>query len=257
MPHTYTPTLPGVTGTNSSFRSLSVLVRRSGIRDSPTRAGKSNGRGHRTAPAPAKDVREGLTVEDLLQVRLVVVLVHALRERQLLDEEVAGGVEHLPLAEREVLVELEQVQVAEDLGDLEHGARLDLLHVLAIATVPGSRVDGDVLLLQDPVDHDDRLLVDERAQADRADLVDGDEDLHPVFHDFQYIERLALAGDVLVLDAHYLADTLPRVDGLVADLESLHRHAFYHDCLAASRSCLTVRHDEVKGRLLAAIFKSL
>src|SRR5438477_113586 len=32
-----------------------------------------------------------------------------------------------------------------------------------------------------------------------------------------------LAGDVLVLDPHHFADALPRVDGFVADLESLHR----------------------------------
>src|SRR5213075_528857 len=86
-------------------------------------------------------------------------------------------------------------------------------------------IDGDVLLLEDPVDLDDGLLVDERAQADRADLVDGDEDFHPVFHDLEDVEGLPLAGNVLVLDPHDLADSLARVDGLVTDLESLHRKA--------------------------------
>jgi len=37
------------------------------------------------------------------------------------------------------------------------------------------------------------------------------------------IRTTALAGNVLVLDPHDLADPLPRVDGFVTNLESLHR----------------------------------
>src|SRR5438046_595817 len=50
-----------------------------------------------------------------------------------------------------------------------------------------------------------------------------DQDLHSVFHDLEHVEGLPLTGDVLVLDAHHFADALARVDGLVTDLESLHR----------------------------------
>src|SRR6267143_3274348 len=161
------PTRPGATGTSSSLRSVRVFHTRCGMK-----ASKPTGASTSSVPAPAaKLFRSWSAVEDLLQVRLDVVLVHALRERELLDEEVAGGVEHLPLAEREVLVELEQVEVAQHFRDLEHGARLDLLHVLAIPAVPGGRIDGDVLLLEDPVDLDHGLFVDERAQPDRSDLV--------------------------------------------------------------------------------------
>src|ERR1700693_1706888 len=88
-------------------------------------------------------------VEDGLQIALDVVLVDALGEGELLDEQVPGGVEHLALAEAQILVELEEVQVAQDLRDLEHGAGLDLLHVLAVAAVPGGGIDRNVLLLQD------------------------------------------------------------------------------------------------------------
>src|SRR6267143_3752672 len=150
-----------------SLRSVRVFHTRCGITVSkPTGASTS------TVPAPAAKLSSSWSaVEDLLQVRLDVVFVDALRQRQLLDEEVARGVEHLPLTERKVLVELEQVEVAQHFRDLEHGARLDLLHVLAVAAVPGGRVDGDVLLLEDPVDLDHGLFVDERAQPDRSDLV--------------------------------------------------------------------------------------
>src|SRR5207253_998291 len=87
-------------------------------------------------------------VEDGLEVAFDVVFVDALGQRQLLDEEITRRVKHLALAEAKVLVELEQVEVAQHFGDL------------------------------------------------------------------------------LVLDAHDLADALTRVDGFVADLESLHEQAF-------------------------------
>src|SRR5205807_931543 len=123
--------------------SASVFGSRNGIQRL-----KADGREHvNRARARGETVRNWSAVEDLLQVRLDLVLVHALRERQLLDEEVARGVEHLALAEREVLVELQEIQVAQHFGDLEHGACLDLLHVLAVAAVPGGGIDRDILLL--------------------------------------------------------------------------------------------------------------
>src|SRR3989442_9739517 len=131
------PTRPGSSGTSSSLRSVRVFHTRCGIPASkPTGASTSN------VPAPAAKLSSSWSaVEDLLQVRLDVVFVDALRERQLLDEEVARGVEHLPLTERKVLVELEQVEVAQDFRDLEHGAGLDLLHVLAIAAAAAGRAE--------------------------------------------------------------------------------------------------------------------
>src|SRR6266852_1378710 len=228
------PSRPGSSGTSSSLRSVRVFHTRCGIP-----ASKPTGASTSTVPAPvAKLSSSWSAVEDLLQVRLDVVFVDALRQRQLLDEEVARGVEHLALTKRKVLVELEQVEVAQHFRDLEHGARLDLLHVLAVPAVPGGGIDRDILLLQDAVHFDHGLLVDQVPQADRADLVDGDEDLHPVFHDLEHVERLPLTGDVLVLDPHHFPDSLPRVDGLVADLERLH-----------TWSCITALHPPSSSRL--------
>src|SRR6267143_3345931 len=215
------PTRPGATGTSSSLRSVRVFHTRCGMK-----ASKPTGASTSSVPAPAaKLFRSWLAVEGLLQVRLDVVFVDALRERQLLDEEVARGIEHLPLAEREVLVELEQVEVAQHFRDLEHRAGLDLLHVLAIPAVPGGGIDREILLLENAVHLDHGLLVDQVPQPDRADLVDGDQDFHPVFHDLEHVEGLPLTGDVLVLDAHHSPDSLPRIDGLVADFERLHMPA--------------------------------
>src|SRR5260221_14521326 len=102
------PMRPGLTGTKSCFSLLSVL----------------------------KSLRGKSAVEDRLQIGLDVVFVDALGQRQLLDEQITRCVKHLALAEAQVLVELEQVQVPEDLGDLEDGPGLDLLHVFAVPAVP-------------------------------------------------------------------------------------------------------------------------
>src|SRR5215813_5682730 len=224
MPQTYRPSRPGRSETKSCFSFDSVLKTRSGIRGL-FRGSKQVGRGQPLVPTPAGLYSRRSAVEDRFQVALDVILVDALGQRELLDQEVSRRIQHLALAEAEVLVELEEVEVSQHLGDLEHGSGLDLLHVLAIPPVPSGGIHGDVLLLQDRIDLVDRLLVDQGAQADRADLVDGDEDFHPVFHDLEDVEGLPLAGDVLVLDPHDLADSLPRVDGLVTNLESLHRKA--------------------------------
>src|SRR5690606_26493224 len=60
--------------------------------------------------------------ERLLELLLDLLLGPVPRDRQLLDDEVLGGVQHPPLAEGEGLGALEAVQVAEDLGDLEQRA---------------------------------------------------------------------------------------------------------------------------------------
>src|SRR5690606_21701405 len=136
-----------------------------------------------------------------------------------LDQERAGRVEHLPFAEGEILVGLEEVEIPQDLRDLEDRTGLDLLHVLAVAAVPSGRVDGDLLLTKDAVDPLDRLIVDDLSEAHGPDLVDRDQDLHSVLENAKHVEGLALARHFLVLDPQDLAHTLSRVDRLVTDLE--------------------------------------
>src|SRR5256712_11603734 len=142
---------PGRSGRNSCFSFVRVLKMRSGT-GRLFRGSKRHGRRHLLG-AHARSLYSGWSaVEDRFQVALDVVLVDALGEGKLLDQEVARGVEHLALAEAQVLVELEQVEVAQHFGDLEHGAGLDLLHVLAVAAGPTGRNDGEVLLLLAPGD---------------------------------------------------------------------------------------------------------
>src|SRR5438105_15318317 len=115
------PMRPGLIGTKSCCSLLSVL----------------------------KSLKGKLAVEDGLQVGLDVVFVDALGQRQLLDEEITRCVKHLALAEAQILVELEQVEIPKDFSDFEDRAGLDLLHVLAVPAVPSSGIHGDILLAKD------------------------------------------------------------------------------------------------------------
>src|SRR5690606_8802398 len=94
----------------------------------------------------------GSGAEDLLEVPLDVLLGAVLRQRELLDEQGARRVQHLPLPERELLVGTQAVEIPENLGDLEDRAGLDLFHVLAVSTVPRGDVDRNLFLPEDLVD---------------------------------------------------------------------------------------------------------
>src|SRR4051812_49725526 len=88
-----------------------------------------------------------LAVEDLLELFFDLHLGDVLGDRELLDDQVLGRVEHTALAERERLGLLEAIQVAEDLGYLEERAGLDLLHEPAIAAALGGLFVVGVLFL--------------------------------------------------------------------------------------------------------------
>lgn len=74
-----------------------------------------------------------------------------LGERNFAHQQLLGLVEHLALTERKVLAVAQEEEVAQNFGDFEHGAGLDLLHVLAVAAIPRRLVNLDVALLEDLV----------------------------------------------------------------------------------------------------------
>src|SRR5438445_11332773 len=96
--------------------------------------------------------------EDAPELLHDLLLTVRFRDRELLHEEVAGGIEHLPLAEGELLVPLQHEEIAQHLGDLEHTAGLDLLVVLSVAAVPVLLVYLDLLVAVVPVDFSDSVL---------------------------------------------------------------------------------------------------
>src|SRR5580704_14218681 len=67
-----------------------------------------------------------------------------LREGELLQEQALGLIEKTALAERQVLVELEAVHVAENFCDFDRRAALDHLGINAKAPAPGLHIHGDL-----------------------------------------------------------------------------------------------------------------
>src|SRR3954462_15101415 len=129
-----------------------------------------------------------LAVEDLLELFFDLHLGDVLGDRELLDDEVLGGVEHAALAERQRLGLLQTIEVAEDLGHLEQRAGLDLLHEPAIAAVPRLLVDVELLLLEDVVHLADLVLLYDLAQTDLLGLFDRNEDAHVAVQHLQNVE---------------------------------------------------------------------
>ena len=87
------------------------------------------------------------------------------RDGELFDQQAASSIEHLALAERQLLVALENQQVAENLCDFQRGTGLDFFRVLALAAIPGLSIHLDLALAQNPVDFIDHILADNPAQA--------------------------------------------------------------------------------------------
>src|SRR5579871_216456 len=158
--------------------------------------------------------------EDAIELLLDLHFLRLRRHGDLLDQQRARGVQHLALAERQLLVALETLQVAEHLGDLEHRARLDLLHVLAIAAVPGLTLDRDLAALEDLEHLVDLVGANQLAQTNRARVARRDHDLHPVLENLEDVERLLVAGDLTRLDADNLRNAVGWIHGQITHSES-------------------------------------
>src|SRR5882724_6588265 len=211
-------------GMTSSFFVASSWTRRRGLGGAALRlrvqrknpgAGRP-GRGGERDPlrVPPRSIRRerALAGEDPIELLLDLHFLRLRRDGDLLDEQRARRVEHLALAERQLLVTLEPLQVAEDLGDLEDGARLDLLHVLAVATVPRLTLDRDLAALEDLEDLVHLVGADELAQADGAGVACRDHDLHPVLEDLEDVKRLLVPRDLTRLDPDDLGNAMGRID---------------------------------------------
>src|SRR5438093_11824203 len=160
--------------------------------------------------------------EDAPELLHDLLLTVRLRDRELLHEEVASGIEHLPLAEGELLVPLQHEEIAQHLGDLEHTAGLDLLGVLPVAAVPGLLIDLDLLVAQDPVDLGDHVLADDAAQPNRLHVLLRDHDGHVDAAAAPSVDIALPAEDDLALDHLDDADAMRRVDDLLTNLERTH-----------------------------------
>src|SRR3977135_3510842 len=87
--------------------------------------------------------------EDRFDLGLHLLFRLRARDRDLFDDERAGRIEHAALAERELLVRLEAVEVAKHLGHVVDRARLDLVHEAAVPAGPRLVVERERSLLTD------------------------------------------------------------------------------------------------------------
>src|SRR5690349_20462460 len=130
--------------------------------------------------------------EDLLDLRLNLVLALVASDGDFLDDQSPGRLEHAALTERQRLLGLEPVEVTHDLRDVEDGSGLDLVHEPAIAPVPGLVVERDGAL---PKDRENLLylfLADRRPEADVPCIVDRHHDLAIRVENPEHVELLAL-----------------------------------------------------------------
>src|SRR6266568_8805152 len=90
--------------------------------------------------SPDRDRASGR--EDLVEQRLGLVLVGLLGERELADEDLPGLREHALLAGRQAALAVTAPEVTNDLGDLVHVARGELLQVGLVPARPVGRLFG-------------------------------------------------------------------------------------------------------------------
>src|SRR5262249_23654069 len=110
----------------------------------------SHGLRQRRLPKPALEtgpprvdravLRQRLMGKDIAQLFHDLLFRMRASDRQFLYEQVAGGIEHLAFAERQLLIAFEDKQITQYRGNLQHRARLDLFRILTVAAV--SRVLG-------------------------------------------------------------------------------------------------------------------
>src|SRR4051794_7939204 len=156
--------------------------------------------------------------EDLVEVRLGLVLGLLERVHHLGREDLLGAGVHLLLARREALVLFTDGEITDDLGQLIDVAGLDLVAVVLEAPVPVLRHLRHVGA-EDREDLLDRVLVDHAAQAGLAGVRARDHDGHVVMKDLDREVLAHLAEDVLLFLLDHLAGPMMGIDHVVADLE--------------------------------------
>ncbi len=173
----------------------------------------------RSGIQPGPRERNRLAGEDAVQLLLYLALVGLGRDGNLLDQKGTGRVEHLALAKGQFLVPLQALQIPQDLRDLEDRTGLDLLHVLAVAPIPGLSLHGNLSALENLEDLVDLVGADKLAQTDGAGVLRRNHDLHPIVENLQDVERLLAGRDLAGLDADDLRHPMGRVDCQVSYVE--------------------------------------
>src|SRR3954454_12138366 len=164
-------------------------------------------------------VLSGSGCEDLVEEDLRLVLVGALGERELADQNLARLGEHALLTGGQAAVLVAAPQVAYDLGDLVHVTRGQLLEVGFVAAGPVRRLLGvrRAQHLEDPVEP---ILTDDIAHADDLCVVGRHAHGQVALGDLQHEVGLLFTLDDALLDRFDERGAVVRVDDGLADSEA-------------------------------------
>src|SRR3954452_10030767 len=165
----------------------------------------------------------GVRVPDQrIEVLLGLALVHLERVHQLGGEDLLRARVHLLLPRRESLLGLPDREVANDLGQLVHVGRLDLVAVVLEATVPVLRHLADVVAQHG---HHARhgLVVDHAPESRPRGVLARDHDGHVVVQDLDRQVQALLAEHRLHLLLEDLAGAVVWVHDVVPDRVLLDR----------------------------------
>src|SRR4029450_7839893 len=157
--------------------------------------------------------------QNLVEQDLGLVLVGALGERELTDQDLAGLREHALLAGRQATVLVPAPEVADDLSNLVHVTRGQLLEVCLAAARPVGRLLG-VRGAQDLEDLVQALLTDDVTDTDDLWVVGRHTHREVALSDLQHEVGLLDALDGPLLDRLDQCGTVMRVDDGLADSEA-------------------------------------
>src|SRR3954470_1365947 len=157
--------------------------------------------------------------EDLVEEDLGLVLVGALGERELADQDLPGLREHALLAGREATVLVTAPEVADDLRHLVHVTGGQLLEVGLVATRPVGRLLG-VRCAQDLEDLVQAFLTHDVTDADDLCVVGRNAHSEVALSDLQHEVGLLDALDGPLLDRLDQRGSVVRVNDGLADSEA-------------------------------------
>ena len=147
------------------------------------------------------------------------------------DQEITRRIEHLPLAERKLLIALQNEKIAQYFCDLEDRSGFDFFGVFAIAAVPGLLIRFDFFLTQHLVDLHDHGAIDDFAQTHRFDVVDRNHYFHIGFENSQHVKPFFRARYDVAANRFNLTHAMRGINDLLTYLE--HRHLLLSRSLSA------------------------
>ena len=193
------------------------------------RPGRHRKAGGLSAPGSKTLFSQTRSVNLLFQTLRDFLFGHPFGKGQFLDEQPARQLENFFFSVGQLFLFLDQVQLAQHLGDVVRIAGPDLVVILALPPAPrGDRQGFGLLFLEDIVYCLDLVFTDKVTQAHLAGIANRNHDCHIVVNDTQDIEIVGLTTELAGLNILDNTNTLCRVNGTITNFKhSLFSHGNY------------------------------